>query len=90
MTSFPVPGMVQYEKQSSMVRLANLKFEKNPNLPQKLLCVLLEAKDTLEDSKRCLELEPESSPMAKYSKIISEDLGELDDYIVMVRDLSGQ
>ncbi len=79
-----------YEKHSSMVRLANLNFEKDPNKPLKLLAALYEAKELLEQSKLCLALEPEASPMSRYFKVIAEDLSELEDYIVMVRDLSGE
>ena len=79
--------MVLYEKQSSMVRLANLEFEKDPSHPQELLKVLLEGMSLLQETKNALDLEPESSPMSSYIQVIHEDIKELSDYIEMVREL---
>ena len=79
--------MVLYEKQSSTVRLANLDFEKDPSRPQDLLKVLLSGMTLLQEAKKCLDLEPASSPMARYAQVIHEDMKELSDYIEMVREL---
>lgn len=83
-------GMTMYEKQSSMVRLANLEFESDPSDPEQLIKVLLQAMGHLQEAKQCLDLEPESSPMAKYVKVINEDMIELSNYIDIVRDLLTQ
>ena len=48
--------MLLYEKQSSMVRLANLEFEKDPTRPQDLLKVLLEGMSLIQESKTSLDL----------------------------------
>jgi len=80
-------AMLLYEKQSSMVRLANLEFEKDPTCPQDLLKVLLEGMSLLQESKTSLDLEPASSLMNKYVTVINEDIKELSDYIEMVREL---
>ena len=79
--------MILYEKQSSTVRLANLDFEKDPSRPEDLLKVLLEGMSILQEAKTCLDLEPASSPMARYAHVIREDMKELSDYIEMVREL---
>ena len=85
--SFRFLGMMLYEKQSSLVRLANLEFEKEQSNPQELLKSLLSGMSILQEAKQCLDLEPSSSPMAKYVSIINEDIKELSDYIEMVREL---
>ena len=79
--------MVCYEKQSSMVRLANVEFERNPENPKELLKVLLQGMALLQESKSSLDLEPISSPMARYAQVINEDIKELSDYIEMVQEL---
>ena len=79
--------MVSYEKQSSMVRLANVEFERNPENPKELLKVLLQGMALLQESKSSLDLEPSSSPMARYVQVINEDIKELSDYIEMVQEL---
>ena len=48
--------MVLYEKQSSMVRLANLEFEQDPTCPQDLLKVLIQGMALLQESKTSLDL----------------------------------
>lgn len=80
-------AMVMYEKQSSLVRLANLEFEKDPSRPEHLLKVLLEGMSLLQEAKTSLDLEPMTSPMARYVHVINEDIKELSDYIEMVREL---
>ena len=80
-------GLMLYEQQSSLVRLANLEFERDPTEPQNLMKVLLKGMSILQEAKQCLDLEPISSPMAKYANIINEDIKELSDYIEMVREL---
>ena len=79
--------MMLYEKQSSMVRLANLEFETDTSKTQELLKRLLSSMSLLQEAKQCLDLEPNSSPMAKYVNVINEDMKELSDYIQMVREL---
>lgn len=79
--------MILYEKHSSMVRLANLDFDKDPSQTRDLLKILLEAVTYLTEAKSCLELEPAASPVSKYVTIINEDIKELADYIEMVREL---
>ena len=78
---------MSYEKQSSMVRLANVEFERNPENPKELLKVLLQGMALLQESKSSLDLEPSSSPMARYVQVINEDIKELSDYIEMVQEL---
>lgn len=80
-------AMVMYEKQSSLVRLANIEFEKDPSRPEELLKVLLEGMSLLQEAKTSLDLEPMTSPMARYVHVINEDIKELSDYIEMVREL---
>ena len=48
--------MLLYEKQSSMVRLANLEFEQDPTCPQDLLKVLIQGMALLQESKTSLDL----------------------------------
>ena len=79
--------MMNYEKQSSMVRLANVEFEKDPTHPKDLLKVLVQGMALLQDCKSSLDLEPILSPMARYVQVINEDMKELSDYIEMVREL---
>ena len=76
-----------YEKQSSLIRLANLEFENNSSNPQELLKTLLRGMTLLQESKQCFDLEPSSTPMADYANVINEDIKELSDYIEMVREL---
>ena len=83
-----ISAMMNYEKQSSMVRLANVEFEKDPRHPKDLLKVLVQGMALLQDSKSSLDLEPISSPMARYAQVINEDIKELSDYIEMVQGLS--
>ena len=80
-------GMMLYEKQSSKVRLANLEFETDTSKTQELLKCLLSSMSLLQEAKQCIDLEPSSSPMAKYVHVINEDMKELSDYIQMVREL---
>ena len=80
-------AMMNYEKQSSMVRLANVEFEKDPTHPKELLKVLVQGMALLQESKSSLDLEPMSSPMARYAQVVNEDIKELSDYIEMVREL---
>ena len=82
-----ITAMMNYEKQSSMVRLANVEFEKDPTHPKDLLKVLVQGMALLQDCKSSLDLEPISSPMARYVQVINEDMKELSDYIEMVREL---
>ena len=49
-------AMLLYEKQSSMVRLANLEFEQDPTCPQDLLKVLIQGMSLLQESKTSLDL----------------------------------
>lgn len=82
-----ISAMMNYEKQSSMVRLANVEFEKDPRHPKDLLKVLVQGMALLQDSKSSLDLEPISSPMARYAQVINEDIKELSDYIEMVQGI---
>ena len=87
MKNIVVAAMMNYEKQSSMVRLANVEFEKDPTHPKELLKVLVQGMALLQESKSSLDLEPMSSPMARYAQVVNEDIKELSDYIEMVREL---
>jgi len=80
-------AMLLYEKQSSMVRLANLEFEQDPTCPQDLLKVLIKGMSLLQESKTSLDLEPAASLMSKYLAVVNEDIKELSGYIEMVREL---
>ena len=80
-------AMLLYEKQSSMVRLANLEFEQDPTCPQDLLKVLIQGMSLLQESKTSLDLEPAASLMSKYLAVVNEDIKELSGYIEMVREL---
>ena len=87
MNNINIAAMMNYEKQSSMVRLANVEFEKDPTHPKELLKVLVQGMALLQESKSSLDLEPMSSPMARYAQVVNEDIKELSDYIEMVREL---
>ena len=87
MNKIVIAAMMNYEKQSSMVRLANVEFEKDPTHPKELLKVLVQGMALLQESKSSLDLEPMSSPMARYAQVVNEDIKELSDYIEMVREL---
>ena len=87
MNKIVIAAMMNYEKQSSMVRLANVEFEKDPTHPKELMKVLVQGMALLQESKSSLDLEPMSSPMARYAQVVNEDIKELSDYIEMVREL---